>query len=181
MKTERKSRINPKFFFPLGYYPWTDDISSNVELMKQAADDWYDSAYLFLSADAKEKYKSQMLHVAAARMTTEALSIPCEQIRPCNRWMIWIALFDDTYGACSMEELEKIAIRVISVLKGRNPESHEEGLFHEAAIMRDEFMSFLPAEWMDRFVESMSTYIKYGLTEGCQYSRQGKIPPPCLF
>jgi len=180
MKT-KKLTINPKDFFPSGYYPWTDEISSPTEVMKKAADDWYDNAYTFLSEEVRAIYKQQMLHIAATKMTPEASSIPNEHIRPCNRWMIWMAVFDDTYEFSPAEELEEIEIRIISVLRGRNPESHEEGLYHEAAIMRDEFISFLPTEWMEGFIESMSTYIKYGLTEECQYSRLGKIPPPCLF
>ncbi|MBP2614931.1 terpene synthase family protein [Chryseobacterium jejuense] len=181
MKTERKLTINPKDFFPPGYYPWADGISPPTELMKKAADDWYDNAYTFLTEEARERYKLQMLHMAAARMTPEALSIPDEHIIPCNRWMIWIAVFDDTYGLCPIKELEKIRIQMLSILQGRNPSVHENGLFHETAIMRNEFMSFLPDEWIQRFIERMSTYMKYGLMEECQYSRLGKIPPPYLF
>ncbi|MDP9960573.1 terpene synthase family protein [Chryseobacterium lathyri] len=181
MKTERKLTINPKDFFPPGYYPWADGFSSPTELMKKAADDWYNHAYSFLSTEAKEKYKEQFLHVAASRMTSEAASIPDEHIIPCNRWMIWMTVFDDVYGLCSLEKLEKISIQINSIFQGRTPEAHEDGLFHEAAIMRNEFMSFLPEEWMLQFIENMNTYVKYGLIEECQYSRLGKIPPPYLF
>jgi len=92
--------------------------------------------------------------------------------------MVWIAEFDDTYELCTVEELR---IQIISVLRGRNPQVQEDRLFHEAAIMRNEFMSFLPVKWMEQFIECMSTYIKYGFIEECQYSRIGKVPPPFLF
>lgn len=173
--------INPRDFFPPGYYPWADEISSHGELIRKEADEWYDSAYTFLSAETKEKYKQLQLHIAAARMTSEAAVIPGEYLRPCNRWMIWIAVFNDTYELCTVKEMEEIRIQMVSVFRGRNPEIHENGLFHEAAIMRDEFTSFLPAEWIESFVERMNTYMKYGLMEECQYSRIGKTPPPCLF
>ncbi|MDH6253431.1 hypothetical protein M2347_003158 [Chryseobacterium sp. H1D6B] len=149
-------------------------------LTPKDADDWYENAYTFLSVEAKEKYRRQMLSMSDARMVPEK-SVPYENSRLFKYSMIWIAVFENTYKHCTAKELEKIRIRMTSVLRGRNPEADENILFHQAVIIRDELSSYLSAEWMERFVKSMDTFMKYGLMEECQYSRAGKILPPYLF
>ncbi|MDR6527526.1 hypothetical protein J2787_002918 [Chryseobacterium rhizosphaerae] len=165
-------------YLPLGYYPWPDLINPHVDQMGRDMDFWIDNDYTFLTEKQREKYKRMKLQYRTARMLPQA---SYEQVLPCNKFMLFYIVLDDQLEHASLEEIEYQRDRFTAILKGDNPGPDENGLYRHVALLRDEYLAFMPAEWMERFIEDFYRATRYGIEVETPYKAAARPPSLALF
>jgi hypothetical protein len=163
-------------YLPKGYCPWPDLISPDVEQMGKDMDGWIDKDYTFLTEKQREKYKKMRLHYCTARTAPHAVY---EQIIPCNRFMLFHVVMDDQLEHATPDEYRYRRERYMEIIRGGDPKPEEDALFHHLALLRDEHKAYMPAEWMDRFIEAFYRTFKYGIEIEGPY-KSASIPPPLV-
>lgn len=166
-------QFNPQEYLPLGYYPWPDLLNPNVAQMEIDMNTWIDHDYAYLPESARRKYKKMGFHLCTARMVPTATY---QQTIPCNRFVLNFVVMDDQMEFATIEEKKRDCDRAIQILQGAIPTSDENGMFQHLALIRDEYKSFMPSEWMERFIENLSRCFKYGVQEETSFKLAKQIP-----
>lgn len=148
--------------YPLIFsYPWPDSLNSHIERMKVDMDGWIDTDFPFLKPETREKYRRMNLSYCTARMVPIAPSYA--HVSACNHFMIWECIVDDYFGLCSVEEIEKFRKNFIVILNGGEPSLNAHDLEKSLAVIRDEYLAVMSAEWMKIFINFINGYFEYGL------------------
>ncbi|WP_257667925.1 terpene synthase family protein [Parapedobacter tibetensis] len=174
----KPEEYNPSDYLPLNCYPWPNLINPHVDQMGKDMDAWIDNDYTFLTEKQREKYKKMRLHACTARMVPQA---SYEQAMPCNRFMLFHVAMDDQLEHAPLEEIEHQRERFTAILKGDNLAPGENGLYRHAALLRDEYLVFMPAEWMERFTEDFYRTTRYGIEVETPYKKATRPPSLALF
>lgn len=170
--------FNPQEYLPHNYYPWPDQINPHVAQAEEEYHSWCEQGYAYLPEKAREKYKRMKLHYCTARMVPD---LSYGQLIPCIRFLLFQAVYDDQLEYCTREEIEQSRERLVGIFRGDEPTAEENGLYHQAALIRDEYRAFMPPEWIDRFVEGFHRVTRYGAAEEAAFKTNIEVPPLVLF
>src|SRR5690606_25870164 len=100
---------------------------------------------------AREKYRQMNIGTLAAlcfpRVSSQA------NMQPLARWILWGIMLDDYYEPCTIQELQVIRQELMGILEGNQPGAQHNGIYHQAAVLRDELRALMPAHWMKRFIK----------------------------
>lgn len=171
-------QYNPADYLPPGYYPWPNDLNTHIEQMGRDQALWIDTDYTYLSEKSREMYKRMKLHHCMGRMVPYA---NYERVTPCQRFLLFHTVFDDQLEFSTREEVSQYRERLVAIFKGAQPAPEENGLFRQAAIIRDEFLAFMPEVWMERFIEEFHRITRYGAEDEMRYKNSGTVPSLAYF
>lgn len=170
-------QFDPKDYLPQGNYPYPDLINPNTEAMGEDQLRWIDTDYTYLTETQQQKYKNMKLHACLARMLPH---VSLERITPCHRFILFQSVFDDQLEYKTKEEVNQVRARLVDIYRGANPTREENGLFRQAAIIREEFRAFMPDIWMERFADAFHRITRYGVADEASYKAR-KIAPPLTY
>ncbi|WP_257667927.1 terpene synthase family protein [Parapedobacter tibetensis] len=167
--------MKTKFKAPIPKYPWPYSQSPLTGRLAEEGLFWYDTDYDFLSPSTHDKYKNRHQLVSAAEhMSCTTTNV--DHLRPIARVMIWLTIFDDYYELCPVSEMLVIRDHLVAILLGETPKSTDIGIYRDIAHSRDEFLRFMPYEWMERVAEATYRYITYGMIEETPYKLTRTYP-----
>jgi len=143
---------------PVPVYPFKKITNPNVDVFIQHTNHWIDMDYHIFSTSAREKYKQMNIGTLAALCFP--LVAPNSRIQPLVRWILWGIMLDDYYEPCSISELQDIRQRLIAILEGEQPKLWDNGIYWQAAALRDDLKALMPDHWMERFIVHQDTQLE---------------------
>ncbi|NML39982.1 hypothetical protein HHL17_22465 [Chitinophaga sp. G-6-1-13] len=159
---------------PVLQYPWPTIPAPYPDYFAKEEAGWLDADYTFMAEEAVRKYKGHCLADGASYMAPTTINI--DHLRPMARFFLWLTLYDDYYELWPVKRLAEERDRIIDIMLGESPKAGDIGLYRQAAIFRDEFLSFMPYEWMERLAKSMYRYTTYGIMEEHRYRTEKRFP-----
>lgn len=164
--------------FPVPSYPFDHRISPLQQLMIASTHHWIDSDYRMYSAPAQEKYKQMNIGTLTA-LCFPRVTDP-RHMEPLARWILWGIMLDDYYEPCTPGELQVIREELIGILEGDEPKVQQNGIYHQAAAMRDNLQALMPDHWMNRFIKDQDTQLE-GMIMEAPYKLGKRFPTPGEF
>lgn len=159
--------------FPVPGYPFVNLISPLADLMVKNVNHWIDTSYQLFSVPAREKYRQMNIGTLAALCFPRVASN--RNMEPLARWILWGIMLDDYYEPCSIQELQVIRQQLMGILEGSQPSPQHNGIYHQAAALRDELRALMPAHWMERFIKNQNTQFE-GMILEAPYKLTRRFP-----
>lgn len=162
------------------HYPFPDEISPYAAPLKEEMDQWLTNGFSAFPAGLREKYKSSNLGNVIARSFPRTATYG--QLRAGGRYLLWATMLEDQHMHTTAETLQQVFARATAILRGEAPPAGDDGIYHQAAITRQEFLTLAPFEgWMERFIATFTDYYLNGLVEAHRFMASGQFPPLPLF
>jgi hypothetical protein len=163
--------MNPRFKAPL--YPFEAIINPGVDVFIQYTNYWIDNDYHIFSASARDKYKQMNIGALAALCFPVVTHFA--SIQPLARWILWGIMLDDYYEPCSVSELQDIRRHLMAILEGKQPGPQDNGIYRQAAALRDDLKALMPDTWMKRFIVHQDTQLA-GMIQESPYKLDKRFP-----
>lgn len=164
-----------KLNMPRLKYPWPHVPPAHPEYFTEEERQWLDEDYTtFMTKEAVEKIKGHNLANGASWMSPTTTNV--DHLRPIARFFLWLALYDDYYERWPVDKIAVERDRIIEVILGKEPGPTDTGLYRQIAKCRDEFLAYMPYEWIERLAEHMYRYTTYGIIEETPYRLEGRYP-----
>jgi hypothetical protein len=154
-------------------YPFHHLINPFQAFMVERTNHWIDNEYQIFSAPAREKYKQMNIGTLSAVCFPRVTNYL--HMQPLIRWILWGIMLDDYYEPCTSAELQIIQQELLAVLEGAQPEAGHNGIYHQAAAMRDELRAIMPDHWMKRFIRDQNTQFE-GMIMEAPYKLGKRFP-----
>ncbi|HVI46519.1 MAG TPA: hypothetical protein VM802_16705 [Chitinophaga sp.] len=153
----KKQIMYPVLEIPRLAYPFRDLKNQQAEKIEAESKTWLNNDYTSMPEaflQKKKHYKYQQTNVGhmGARMYPFATF---EKLKPIVRFLLWGLINDDLYEDCPVSELQAVRERTIAVLKGYPVLQHDNSLFDQLKLQREEMLSFMPYYWMNRYIHSI--------------------------
>jgi glycolate oxidase len=162
------------------HYPFPNEVSPYAARLKEEMDQWLTNGFSSLPADLRNKYKSSNLCNAVARSFPRTATY--EQLRATGRYLLWATMAEDQHKHTSAGTLKDLCACITAIFRGEATHADDDGIYHHAAITRQEFLALAPFEgWIERFIESFTDYYMNGLVEAQRLMTSGQFAPLPLF
>lgn len=156
-------------------YPWDHFPPSHPDYFTEEERQWLDEDYAtFMMEGATTKIKGHNLANGASWMAPTTTNI--EHLRPIARFFLWLTLYDDYYERWPVDKIAVERDRIIGVILGDTPKPTDTGMYRQIAKCRDEWLTYMPHEWIERLAKNMYRYTTYGIMEEAPYRREGRYP-----
>lgn len=163
-----------KLNMPRLKYPWPHIAPAHPYYFTEEERQWLVEDYKPFMSEASEKIKGHNLANGASWMSPTTTNI--DHLRPIARFFIWLTLYDDYYERWPVDKVAIERDRIIGVMLGDTPKSTDIGLYWQIAKCRDEFLTYMPSEWMERLAKNLYRYTTYGIMEEAPYRLEGRYP-----
>jgi len=166
-------------YLPYGCYPWPNLVSPHLKRMGRDMEHWIDTDYTDLTGSARETYKRMRLHACTAHMLP---TTSYEQIVPCNRFMLLYVVVDDQLENATFDEVERRTRRIVKIMReDKPPDAYDNGIDRQTAHIREEHGAYLPAHWMEWFIDEWEYTLIYGVGAETPYKLAHRPPPLATF
>ncbi|MFA6060267.1 MAG: terpene synthase family protein [Taibaiella sp.] len=166
--------MDRKIIMPRLRYPWPFVPPAHPYYFTEEERGWLETDYMFMSEQAVEKIKGHNLANGASYMAPTTTNI--DHLRPIARFFLWLTLYDDYYERWPVEKVAIERDRIVSVILGETPRPDDSGLYWQIAKCRDEFLAFMPYEFIERLARSMYRYTTYGIMEEAPFRFAKRFP-----